>query len=94
LIIIKCPICNKKLYINSWSGERGLEETIKRCDNCGYKNHWSFGQQELKVGKWHVYFTSHAYLSKEDEELAEEYYREFEKRIRMRKYYYKHTLKN
>jgi len=91
MIIIKCPVCNHKdIYTNEWSSELGLEETIQRCNNCGFLNHWSYGQQELRVGKWNVRFTSHAYLSKENEILAEKYFKEFEKRIRMRKYYYKH----
>jgi len=93
LIIIKCPVCNKKLYTNSWSGERGLEETIERCDNCGFLNHWSYGQQELRVGKWVATFTCHAYLSKEDGILAEKYFKEFEKRVKTTRHYFKKTRK-
>lgn len=94
MIIIKCSVCGYKLYTNSWSGEHGLEETIKRCESCGYLDHWSYGQQELKVGKWHMRFTYHPYISKEDEKLAEKYFNEFQKRIRMRKYYYKHIKRS
>jgi ribulose 1,5-bisphosphate carboxylase large subunit-like protein len=93
VIIIKCPICGEQLYTNKWSGEFGIEETIERCNNCTFLNHWYYGQQELKVGKWSVQFNSHVYISKEDEELAEKYFSEFEKRIKTTRHYFRKTGK-
>lgn len=93
MIKIKCPVCGYNLYTNRWVGEHGLEETIKRCDNCGFLDHWYYGQQDFKVGKWSVDFTCHSYIPKEDEDLAEKYYNEFQSKIKKTRHYYKKTGK-
>jgi len=54
----KCPCCRAVLYSRSWSEDHcGCVETIERCDECGYLNHYSYGNTELGIGRKSYYFS-------------------------------------
>lgn len=92
--MINCPVCGKRLSYKDWDGERGMEEYIEECTNprCkGYIDHWAFGYQDFKIGRWESEtFASHIYLTnKKDINFANKVEKEFALRIR----YYKKRAK-
>ncbi|MDF2814479.1 MAG: hypothetical protein K0Q81_679 [Paenibacillus sp.] len=45
-----CQCCGSRLITASWY-DVGCVETLERCQ-CGYEEHWAYGQTDLKVGNW------------------------------------------
>ena len=45
----KCPICNKKIDITSYSGPYGLEEEYVACDRCNYNYEFAYGKHQERV---------------------------------------------
>lgn len=86
---MNCKVCGNGLYTKRWHSEFGIEEYIKRCDRCGFLEHWSYGYLELALGnKLYFYGSAHAYSSESDKrelDLAEVKFKNAIKRTR--KYY-------
>lgn len=53
---MKCPICNHKVNIVSWSGPLGTEEEHVSCPICKYRYEFVYGGNLLEVGnKWFIW---------------------------------------
>lgn len=86
----RCPLCNARLYTQTWSEEQGIVETIEACRDlfgCNqYLEHWFYGTTKLRVGVWEAEFSGN---SKE----AETYCEEFKRRIPKTRRYFKRVGK-
>lgn len=60
----KCPVCNKEVFYDSWSCDQGIEECITECKNCGFIEHYAYGNTETSIG--HAIF-GESYLFSEEQ---------------------------
>ena len=39
----ECPKCGAMLSMKIWRDDTGIVETYKKCHDCGWTYHWSYG---------------------------------------------------
>ena len=44
MFIEECPKCGSQLKIKRWREDEWIVEEYKECPQCGWKQHWAYGQ--------------------------------------------------